>query len=588
MAQRVRFGIAQPITIVGFFLSGLLLVALLIAASTDQFKISPQHALTQAFYYAIMAAINYFGVTFVMCITVYGAHKDKYTKGFELTNSQRTLMLQTISFMVYLLLGALVYSYIENWAYLDAVFWADFTLLTVGIGEPFVPLTHRGRALLFPYAIGGIVMIGLVIGSIRTLVLERGKQKIQARMTETTRQHALRSVNLENHTIRIDWFQVLRFSKKGKTESELREQEFKVMRAIQYSAESRRKWLALGVSLLASFTLWFVGAVVFWQSEQPQQWSYFVSLYFAYTSLLTIGYGDFTPMSNAGKAFFVYWSLLAVPTLTVLISNMGDTVVKAFSEATNWLGTITVLPGETGLKASLKSAIAKIMHLKLFRNVDITLDRHAGSSGTQQVEQEKATGHRSTADVISERIAKHLESEELKEAQQAESHGDLLERDIHFYHYVLAKEVRHLMKDIHASPSIEYSYAEWAYYLKLMGQDEDNPDQHRTPPIKAKNEGGRGLEEAVVLGEHGIRMKRWSWLGNRSPLMGEKTESQWILEKLSTTLELELKRMRSPNAQERRHPPAISMQDLVRGPENSISDGSPAGRTFCNNREKHE
>lgn len=48
-------------------------------------------------------------------------------------------------------------------------------------------------------------------------------------------------------------------------------------------------------------------------AEHAQQWTYLESLYFAYTSLLTIGYGTPFPQSNAGKPFFVIWSLLAVP-----------------------------------------------------------------------------------------------------------------------------------------------------------------------------------------------------------------------------------------------------------------------------------
>ena len=43
-------------------------------------------------------------------------------------------MLQTIAFMVYLLGGAAVYARIEEWTFVDAVYWADFTLLTIGIG----------------------------------------------------------------------------------------------------------------------------------------------------------------------------------------------------------------------------------------------------------------------------------------------------------------------------------------------------------------------------------------------------------------------------------------------------------------------
>jgi potassium channel subfamily K len=88
---------------------------------------------------------------------------------------------------------------------------------------------------------------------------------------------------------------------------------------------------------------------VFWKTESnEQQWTYFVSLYFSYTSLLTIGYGDLSPISNSGKPFFVFWSLLAIPSLTILISDMGDTVVKGIKDLTIWLGEITILPSDQG------------------------------------------------------------------------------------------------------------------------------------------------------------------------------------------------------------------------------------------------
>lgn len=83
-----------------------------------------------------------------------------------------------MSFVIYLLLGALVFSKVEGWKYLDAVYWADVTLLTVGLGD-YSPKTRVGRGLLFPFAIGGILMVGLVVGSIRSLVLERGKEKVR-------------------------------------------------------------------------------------------------------------------------------------------------------------------------------------------------------------------------------------------------------------------------------------------------------------------------------------------------------------------------------------------------------------------------
>ena len=248
--------------------------------------------------------------------------------------SQRTLMLQTISFLVYLMLGALVYSHIEGWLYLDALYWADFTLLTVGIGD-FSPATHLGRGLLFPFAIGGIIILGLVIGSIRSLVLERGKVKMGARMVEKQRRRLLKRVQKNKVELLVpvteenspvfqssDLSLVEKSDEVARAERKRRQEEFELMRKIQEDAATKRRWTSLVISGTTWLVLWFAGAAVFQACEYEQDWSYFVSLYFSYTSLLTIGYGDIYPESNSGKPFFVFWSLLAIPSLTILISNM--------------------------------------------------------------------------------------------------------------------------------------------------------------------------------------------------------------------------------------------------------------------------
>lgn len=256
-------------------------------------------------------------------------------------------MLQTISFMIYMAGGAGVYAKIEGWMFLDALYFTNYTLLTVGIGD-YAPSTHLGRGLLFPYAIGGIVILGLVVGSIRSLVLERGKKKLGSRMVEKKRENHLKKMlkNRKMHKLTpIESKQ--QADEVGMSERDRRQEEFNLMRQIQDEASTRQKWQALLVSGSAWFFLWFIGALIFYFAEHEQGWSYFGSLYFAYTTLLTIGYGDYKPFSNSGKAFFVFWSLLAVPTLTILISNMGDTVVKGIRDLTLYLGEITVLPGKT-------------------------------------------------------------------------------------------------------------------------------------------------------------------------------------------------------------------------------------------------
>lgn len=144
MTHRLRFSIAQPITIVGFIVSAGLLVADIAALtssptyqlpSTSPAAPASHHALTSAFYYSIMAAAVYLLIAMLMSLTVWGAYKGHYARQFNLTGAQRTLMLQTMSFFTYLLLGALVFSHVEGWTFLDAVYWADVSLLTVGLGD---------------------------------------------------------------------------------------------------------------------------------------------------------------------------------------------------------------------------------------------------------------------------------------------------------------------------------------------------------------------------------------------------------------------------------------------------------------------
>ncbi|KAJ4413051.1 hypothetical protein N0V91_000025 [Didymella pomorum] len=562
MARRVSFAIAQPITVVGFYIASLLLMALVGVASSSVFRLEPreEHALSQAYYYGMIASGLYFIIATLMVFTIYGAYQGRYPKEFRLSPSQRTLMLQTIGFMFYLLLGALMFAEVEGWNFLDGVFYADFTLLTVGIGGEFVPLTHTGRSLLFPYAIGGLVTVGLVIGSIRSLILEHGKQKMAARFTEIKRERVLASYNDQTRTIKLGWFSRMEYFQKGLSEAQKREQEFRIMRKIQEISERDRRYTSLAISTTAALLLWFLGALVFKYAEKPQGWTYFGSMYFAYTSLLTIGYGDLVPQSNAGKAFFVFWSLLAVPTLTILISNMGDTIIKEFKDFTIWIGSLTLLPDEEGLMSTLKIGTKRMK--KVYK--EESRDADPGASLRHMMD----------------RLRNHMEEEELGLAEEAGEHGDKLVRDIHFYHFILSKEIRQLMKDVDASPPRQYSYSEWAYYLRLLGQDENDASGHRRARVHHKHSNNSTPDLGTA--DDGDE-QAWSWLGIRSPLMGNSTEAQWLLRRLSAKLEMEMRKMSNPDPKKRRAPPPISMDELKHGKKDADENGNAgesSGRTF--------
>jgi potassium channel subfamily K len=627
MAQRVRFSIAQPITIAGFLSAGVLLIVDLAVLSglpnhgITRLEAIPQnrHAFTGAFYYAIFSASIYIVIGGLMFMTVYGANTGHYRKRFELTGPQRTLMLQTMSFVTYLLLGALVYSHIEGWEFLNAVYWADVTLLTVGLGE-YSPSTTLGKWLLFPFAIGGILMIGLVVGSIRSLVLDRGKEKLSMRIVEKKRSKAIHNVDEHKQTIRISPFAKADFNTDPSlSQAQRRREEFAAMRKVQDAGERERRWFGLLTSGALALLLWFVGAAVFQQTEYTQQWSYLQSLYFSYTSLLTIGYGDFHPQSNSGKAFFVIWSLLAVPSLTILISNMGDTIVKTFSDITVSIGAVTVLPEAHGFRAGFTALAKRFLGWAQNSVSDITLPGLFGDIPHEpQNKEHPATFDSLMRGRLADRLAVHVSRD------VGTIDDDSLDSDIKFYHYVLARECRIVQRDLSASPGKRYSWENWEYFLKLIGS-EHNPISYvkKQPSNKipstsdsdsaqsftvdstsrnvlssnekdgvqtdgiatisdkqtehAHSHGKNANENSELHSEkdqvqhvrknhrHEARhshvddfLRSWSWLSRDSPLLSSGSEAEWILDRLSAALERSLDTQRRGH---RRQPP-IGLHDL--------------------------
>ena len=601
MARRLSFSVAQPITIIGWYTAAFLLIGLIVAASyAPSMQLPPESnpALTGAFYYAVMAAGLYIVVASLMAVTAWGAYRGQYSRKFELTNSQRTLMLQTIAYLVYLLGGAAVYAHIENWLFLNGVWWANYTLLTIGIGD-FHVVTNLGKGLLFPYAILGIVVLGLLVGSIRSLVLERGKERLTARLVEKKRERVLGKMSESDSEVKVSPFsKPVNIGPEGQSEGNRRQNEFQLMRKIQWHADVRRKWVSLLMSIFAWLVLWFVGAAVFYVAERDQQgMTYFQALYFAYTSLLTIGYGDYTLLSNSGKAAFVFWSLLAVPTLTILISNMGDTVIKGIRDLTLWLGAFTVLPGENSArhkvkiaakratsakngrqsgKSNMEDAKASVEDAKASMEESRNAEEEDGgpsmeppggiflANENRDIEKGRKKHQQHTPNTAttkaSDQLSREFEREELDEAENARAHGDRLKEDTHLYHYLLVKEIRKVMKDVGEDPPKKYGYADWAYFMRLLGEDEKDPQFHQTaakatPRTKETGSAAKALgkeekpegqaEKDGEVNEDTVKptatSTAWSWVGAKSPLMGENTEPEWVLEQLSEQLERQLR-----------------------------------------------
>lgn len=285
---------------------------------------------------------------------------------------------------------------------------------------------------------------------------------------------------------------------------------FEAMREIQSHTNKFKQYYALAMSAFAFGILWCAGAMVFYFAEKRiQDMTYFQALYFCYVSLLTIGYGDLSPKSNAGKPFFVVWSLIAIPTMTILISDMGDTVISAINRGTFTLADWTIMPKAGVWKDFLdhNPKLAKFL-------ADQTLKRQA----KKRVDAGFMLQNPDDPDVEAlpgleepcEAEPKTHTLEKLAEEPPEVTEHELARK--------LAIAIKRAANDLRSEHPKKYSYEEWVEFTRLI-----------------RFSGNRDVKD-VLEEEEDEGLIEWDWIGEDSPMLADVTEAEWVLDRLCESL----------------------------------------------------
>jgi potassium channel subfamily K len=306
---------------------------------------------------------------------------------------------------------------------------------------------------------------------------------------------------------------------------------FNAMRRIQADSKKFKRWMALGWSVATFTTLWCVGAVIFWRAERDAQGlSYFQALYFCYISLLTIGYGDLAPKSNAGRCFFVIWSLIAVPTMTILVSDLGDTVVAKFKKWSSGLADFTVLPREGSWRSFLDKhpwlldwLQRRIQHRRAKRRLQKGFDT---ADPNDLSDPAAIDSNNAAVDVAAD-------TESSLPALAHEASLDLSPltspSPTHLSHR-LASAIQKTAHDLRTAPPKRYSYEEWVEFTRLIRL---TTGAHLDRYFGGDERGQEGGDEEDEDGGGGVN---WDWIGEDSPMVSGLSEAAWLLERLCESL----------------------------------------------------
>ncbi|KAJ5246622.1 hypothetical protein N7468_001605 [Penicillium chermesinum] len=553
--QAVRYIIALPVTIILWFLAPAILCAATASLHIYAPPVGPDDVYSQAYWSAVIAAALYFLLGVLLMINMLGYFLGRYPQHFSLTDDQRTLILQMTALVAWLLIGAAIFQRVLGISFADALYFCDITVLTLGFGD-VTAQTATGKGLIWPYAVIGVIMLGLVVSSIHRFAREVHYDNVVRKHIESKRQWTFdRTITskegdsagttgpaisaLARRESQIAYHphhkhQPIRsaidtLATGGRPKVIVMREEkdrFDAMRAIQYETMRFRRWNDLVISVIVFGIVWSCGAVVFWLLEHD--WSYFDALYFCFVCLLTIGYGDYTPQSNAGRPFFVFWSLVAIPTMTMLISQMSDTVVASFNHGTKKVAEVFILP-EAGTYRGfiaripfLRSALRRHQEKKrVERGFPIGADTpdEAGSGDAERnkdpiLSRSRRNSARNHPQRTIEELAQQPNPSPFELAQQ------------------LAFAIRRVTEDVCSGQRKRYSYEEWVEFTRLI--QFTNPRSASNPSAGPSQSGGD--ENTIALEEDEYGVLNWDWIGESSPMLAHQSEPEWVLDRLCESL----------------------------------------------------
>ncbi|EGW30690.1 uncharacterized protein SPAPADRAFT_155809 [Spathaspora passalidarum NRRL Y-27907] len=315
----VRYLISQCVSILSWFCASMILIGAVVVTNHNCREETEICNETEGFFYVIFTSVFYFCCSCILLVNFLGYKLNKYPATFNLDHKQRTLMLFTILFAMWSVVGSVCMTHlIEGGGYGEMLYYCIVSFLTIGLGD-IVPQSPGGKVMVLALSFGGVMLMGLIVATLRSVIISSAGPAVFWHKIELERLKLVHKLEQEGKTLTP-------------------EKAFHKMRVIRRRVKAHQMNKSLLITMIVFMGFWLVGAAVFHAIEG---WSYFNSVYFCFLCLLTIGYGDFAPKTSLGRVFFVSWAIGAVPLMTILVSNFGDKLYDAFNGVshafTKWL-----------------------------------------------------------------------------------------------------------------------------------------------------------------------------------------------------------------------------------------------------------
>jgi len=232
-----------------------------------------------------------------------GDRRNEVETVIQSATEARSIMLRSVlrtggAFLAYVILAVLVLHPTEGWNPADCAYFAIVTLTTVGYGD-LTPTTVHGKLLSMVLSVSGLITVTATLNNlINVLMVERKRRQLEASLQQ-----------LDNDTTTLVTSQALTTSADPSKATQLpavsSTEAGETMRWLPLPAWASRA-LRLAIQWLRTYrpqlrwtleaTSGLLTAIALGTALGLHEgWSLVDSIYFALISILTVGYGDFSP-----------------------------------------------------------------------------------------------------------------------------------------------------------------------------------------------------------------------------------------------------------------------------------------------------